>query len=156
MGVRTVFVKNDGHGAAAFRIGVDAPASAETFHRDRPSVMGWSLRRRTKAAVMLRLLARLLGVAALAGAMATGVVDGARSIADGSIVLTSIAGLGELVLPRSFQLLGTAIASGLHSLLLDPLLRGLMRLPAVPALFVLGAVGLAAGRRKVAPIAAPD
>jgi ABC-type sugar transport system substrate-binding protein len=108
------------------------------------------------AAAMLRLIARLLGLAALAAAMAAGVHDGAKSIADGVVHATSLQDLGLRAWPRAFADLGTTIGRGLHPFLWDPVLVTLLRLPAALALFGLGLVLLSLGQRPVAPIVAPD
>ncbi len=105
---------------------------------------------------MLRPFIRLLGFVALAAAMAAGVVDGARGIADGFMGMTSLETAATYLLPRQFPGIGPAIASNIHPLLWDPLLVTLLRIPSVVALFGLGAVLMILGRPRQLPIAAPE
>ena len=100
---------------------------------------------------MLRILARILGFAALAAAMLAGVIDGARGLADGSPGLTSLGTSGHWLLPRQFPLFETAIIQHIH-----PFLMNLLLLPTLLVMFALGTVLLVAGRPKQLPIVAPE
>ncbi len=105
---------------------------------------------------MLRPSVRLMGFVALAAAMAAGVVDGARGIADGFLGMTSLESAIAWLLPRQFPAVGPAIASNIHPLLWDPLLVTLLRIPTVVAMFGLGAMLLVLGRPRQTAIAAPE
>jgi hypothetical protein len=95
---------------------------------------------------MFKTLIRWTGFAALAGAMGMGVIDAARSVAIGSVDLTTLTAVGEWLLPRQFPLLGPFVTANLHPLMWDPLLLRILALPAVPSLFVLGALLLFVAR----------
>ncbi len=105
---------------------------------------------------MLRQLIRLLGFGALALAMVTGVLDGARSLADSSAAMVDLASASAWLLPGHFPLMGPAITRNIHPLLWDPLLVNVLRLPAVLVLFGLGTLFLVLGRPRSAPIRAPE
>jgi hypothetical protein len=100
---------------------------------------------------MLRSLARILGFSVLAMAMVTGIIDGARGLADGSPGLTSLGLTGHWLFPRQFAVIETAIIQHVH-----PLLMNLLLLPTLLVLFALGTALLIAGRPKQAPIVAPE
>ena len=95
---------------------------------------------------MLRLLSRFLGVWLIAGALVAGVVDGAKSIAGSSLVLTSLreswAGLAGLLGEPSS---GQAAAAPWP---FDALLNWFLAAPTVVVLVLAGALLLAAGRRR--------
>jgi hypothetical protein len=100
---------------------------------------------------MLRSLARILGFSALAAAMATGVIDGARGLADGAPGLTSLGMSGHWLFPRLFPVMETSIIQHVH-----PLLMNLLLLPTLLVMFAAGTALLIAGRPKQAPIIAPQ
>jgi hypothetical protein len=106
---------------------------------------------------MLRALLRWTGCAALAGALALGIVDGARSISISGLSVTSLDGLLRWLAPARHEALGPAVAEALHPLLWD-VLALVLRLPAVAALFAAGGALLLLGRRPAPPplAAAPD
>ena len=95
---------------------------------------------------MLRLLSRFVGVWLIAGALVAGVVDGAKSIAGSSLVLTSLrdswAGLTALLGEAGS---GEAVAAPWP---FDALLNWLLAAPTVAVLVLAGALLLAAGRRR--------
>ena len=97
---------------------------------------------------MIRLLFRILGLVALAGGFAQFVVDGARSIAAGAPVWTSLGGLIEAAAPGRLEAIGPRIASQLHPLLWDPLATTLLAAPACLVLALLGGALLLLGARR--------
>lgn len=105
---------------------------------------------------MLRILARFLGLAALAAAMAAGVYDGARSIADATPKLVSIGEATNRLAPRLLPLLEDAVTRNIHPLLWNPLAMTLLMAPATIALFALGVALLLAAAAKPPPVRAPD
>ncbi len=105
---------------------------------------------------MLRLVARFLGYAALAAAMVVGVLDGARSVADKVIHLSSLETALQGVFPRAFSAFGEAVGRIVHPALWDPVLKTLLQTPATPAFFALGLGFLLAGRRGRAAILPPE
>jgi len=100
---------------------------------------------------MLRLIVRLLGFLALAMAMAVGVYDGARAIADGGVALTSLGAASMAFFPRYFSLIESGVARYLDPLFWDPVLVSVFLLPAVFALFAVGALLLLISRSPDAP-----
>ena len=87
---------------------------------------------------MVRLLLRILGYLAIAAGFVTLVIDGARSIANSELMLTSLNELGLRLLGERFLQLQPAIERQIHPLLWDPVLINILRLPGA-------ALGLALG-----------
>jgi len=104
---------------------------------------------------MLRFAARLLGYAALAAAMAAGVLDGARGIADGAFQFSSLGGAAQWLFPHAFAGLEPAIGRLLHPSLWNPVTVTILRTPAVPALFAIGFALLVVGRREAEALLPP-
>lgn len=100
---------------------------------------------------MLRALSRTIGYLLLAGAFITAVVDGTRSIAASTVVLTSLQGFVDRVAPSAVTSLRGALLQA-HALLWDPVATTLLRSPLAVALLVLGIlfVAIAAGGREPA------
>ena len=105
---------------------------------------------------MFALAARLLGCVVLAEAMAGGVLDGARGVADGATRLSSLASVLGAAFPRAFPAFGEAVGRFTHPALWDPVLKLLLQAPATPVLFLLGLGLLLAGRRSRAAILPPE
>jgi len=103
---------------------------------------------------MFRTLVRLFAFAALAAAVAAGVFDGARSIADDAPALTSLGDAARLALPRQSALMRGAAERVLPALA-QPLLMGVLALPAAPALFAFGVGLLAAAQSRRMAAEAP-
>jgi hypothetical protein len=87
---------------------------------------------------MLRLLLRTLGYLAIAAGFVALIIDGARSIANSELMLTSLSDLGLRFLGGGFLLLQPAIERQIHPLLWDPVVLNILRLPCA-------ALGLALG-----------
>ena len=105
---------------------------------------------------MLTFATRFLGYVALAVAMVIGVLDGSRSIADGTVQASSLGMNLDWLAPKALPSLSAAVSRLVHPLAWDPLLRGLLLTPAVPALFVLGLVLLLVARRTPEAVLPPD
>lgn len=98
---------------------------------------------------MIRLLFRLLGIMALAGAFVMAVVDGTSSIAAGEWVITGTKALLVQMLGDRFALIQPAIERHMTPLLWDPVLVALLGLPVFAVLALLGALLiLATGKRR--------
>ncbi len=105
---------------------------------------------------MLGFAARTLGYVVLAAAMAVGVVDGARGIADGIARLSTLAAVFEVLFPHAFQAFGAIVGRLIHPALWDPVLTTLLLAPAAPALFAVGLGLLLAARRTPGAILPPQ
>ena len=88
---------------------------------------------------MLRLLVRALGFVALAWAFAAAVMDGARSIANSTVLLTPLGSTIARLAPERFQEL-PSLAARIHPKLWDPVLIHILY---IPTFIVLAVVGLA-------------
>jgi hypothetical protein len=86
-----------------------------------------------------RLLVRAIGLLLLAGAFAAAVTDGARSLADQALTLTSMGAALGTVFPAKMAAL-PALARKIHPLLWDPVLLRILYVPAFVDLAVLGLV----------------
>ena len=86
---------------------------------------------------MLRLLFRLVGLLTLAGAFASAVIDGARTLADQQLELTPLGGTLGYVLRDKFAALPALVAK-IHPKLWDPVLLSVLYVPTFLALAVLG------------------
>jgi hypothetical protein len=87
---------------------------------------------------MFRFLLRMLGYLAIAAGFVSLMIDGARSIANSELMLTSLNDLGLRFLGERFQLLQPAIERQIHPLLWDPVVLHFLRLPNAALGLVLG------------------
>ncbi len=102
---------------------------------------------------MLRILFRWSAYALLAGAMALGIIDGARSLSGAGLEMTRLGGVALQLFPRQFPLLEPAVSRLVHPQAWDPLLLNLFMLPAIAVFFALGGLLLYVGQpRAPAPI----
>ena len=97
---------------------------------------------------MLRFLIRIAGILALASAFAALVIDGTRSIAGGSVAITSLG----MVLQKWETEIQRVISSRLHPWLWDPVATGAMVLPLWIVLGALGLLLLLVARRRAPTI----
>jgi hypothetical protein len=88
---------------------------------------------------MFRFLVRAVGVLFLAGGFAAFVIDGARTIAASSLVVTAFGETSRQMFPRHFPLLQSFVEQRLHPLAWDPFLLAVFLLPTA---FVFAAFGL--------------
>jgi hypothetical protein len=100
---------------------------------------------------MLRFLARFVGLWLLAGALVALVVDGAKSIAAGSVLTTPLGLLWYSVSPDSLNAAQAGIQRHVLPYLWDPVIQSILLLPAFVVFGVLGALLMLAGRRKRVP-----
>ena len=101
---------------------------------------------------MIRLLARLIALAALAGAFAAAVIDGARSIAASQVLFTPMGATAYWAFPSKFPLLQAFIQQKIHPLLWDPVLLHILMLPTWAILGGLGLLLFYLARRRPPPI----
>jgi hypothetical protein len=102
---------------------------------------------------LIRFAFRLVGLALLAGAFAAAVIDGARSLADQKLELTSMGVALATALPSKFELMHAYIVK--HTpLLWDPVLINVLYAPATLDLAVLGAALFYLARRRAVPLGA--
>jgi hypothetical protein len=97
---------------------------------------------------MLRFIVRLLGIGLLVAGFAVGVIDGAKSLDQSSVVLTPLGAALFWLFPRQFPVIEPAITRHVHPALWDPVLLNLFLLPAVIVCFALGALFLVIARRR--------
>ncbi len=107
------------------------------------------------ALVMLRLLIRFMGLALLAGGFVSLVVDGARSLAGGSLYVTTLASVLQALWPVAFQALRSAVLSRLPTFVWDPLLVFLLMTPVGVALCGLGAAFIVLSHKHRALVGYP-
>ena len=93
---------------------------------------------------MLRFLLRALGLAALAGAFAAAVMDGARSIANSALSLSPTGTALAQIAPAKFTAF-TSWAEKSHPKLWDPVLLDLLWVPTCVTLAILGTALMASG-----------
>ena len=93
---------------------------------------------RGESTCMFRFLLRVCGYLAIAAGFVGLMIDGARSIANSALMLTSLSDLAGRFLGERFLALQPAIERQVHPLLWDPVLVNLLRLP-------VAALGLALG-----------
>ena len=86
---------------------------------------------------MLRLLFRLAGLLTLAGAFASAVIDGARTLADRQLELTPLGATLAWALREKFAAL-PALVARIHPKLWDPVLLSVLYVPTSVALAILG------------------
>jgi hypothetical protein len=79
---------------------------------------------------VFRLLVRFCGLMLLAGAFAAAVVDGARSLADQHVALTTMGRALDYAFPSKFPLLQPFVEKRLSPLLWDPVLVAILSAPA--------------------------
>lgn len=101
---------------------------------------------------MLRFLVRALGVLFLAGGFAALVLDGARSIAASSLLLTPFGETCYRLFPRSFTLLQPAVERHLHAIVWDPFLLSAFLAPAFLVFGLFGLLLLWLARARPAPL----
>ena len=101
---------------------------------------------------MLRFLARALGVILIAAGFVGIVIDGTRSIANGTVMFTPLGEVALRVFGERYLLLQPAIERHVHPLLWDPILLALTRLPGSVVAFLLGVVLLWLGQKRPQPI----
>ena len=87
---------------------------------------------------MFRLLVRFCGLMLLAGAFAAAVVDGARSLADQRLALTTMGRALDYAFPSKFPLLQPFVEKRLGPLAWDPVLIAILSTPAFVDLAALG------------------
>lgn len=96
---------------------------------------------------MFRFIVRLLGIGLLVAGVGVGVIDGARSLDQSSVVLTPLGAALFWLFPRQFPIIEPAITRHVHPALWDPVLLNVFLLPAVIVCFALGALLLVLARR---------
>jgi hypothetical protein len=92
-------------------------------------------------------LFRALGLLALAGAFAAAVMDGAASLANDTVSLTSLGAALARLAPAKFAELPALVGKS-HPWLWDPVLLHLLYIPVFVALAVVGAALTLLGRRR--------
>jgi len=101
---------------------------------------------------MLRVIARFFALLLLASAFAALVVDGTKSIASDTLVVTPLAQIAEQLAPSKYPLLQPAIENRLGHFAWKPVTTSLL---ALPGWLIAGAFGgflFAATRRRVVRI----
>ena len=88
---------------------------------------------------MIRIVLRFIALASLAGAFAAAVIDGARSLADQKVELTSMGVALATAAPAKFELMRAYLAKR-APMLWDPVLINVLYAPAALDLAVLGAL----------------
>jgi hypothetical protein len=88
-----------------------------------------------------------LGLLALAGAFAAAVMDGAASLANDTLSLTSLGAALARLAPAKFEQLPALVGKS-HPWLWDPVLLHVLYTPVSAALAVLGAALVFFGRRR--------
>ena len=99
---------------------------------------------------MLRLLFRLLGLLALAGAFASAVIDVARTLADQRLEMTPLGATLAYVLRDKFAAL-PALVARIHPKLWDPVLLSVLYVPTFLALALLGVALMVLTRSRGEP-----
>ena len=97
---------------------------------------------------MIRLIVRFLGLVLLAAAFAALVIDGTRSIAANTLLLTPLGQTAMWLFPNKFPLLQPMIEKNIHPLLWNPILLSALRLPAWLGLGLLGVACLELARKR--------
>ncbi len=87
---------------------------------------------------VFRLLFRFIGLILLAGAFAAAVIDGARSLADQRLELTTMGRALDYAFPSKFPLLQPFVEKRLGPLVWDPVLLAILSAPAFVDMAVLG------------------
>jgi hypothetical protein len=100
---------------------------------------------------MLRIIVRFIGLMLMAAGFAAIVIDGTRSIASNAIVLTSLHDTLSQIAPAKFPLFEAATEKKLGHWA-DPVMTGLLSLPAWLVIGGLGALLFLITRRRRIPI----
>lgn len=87
---------------------------------------------------MLRFLLRLLGYLCVAAGFVGLVLDGARSIANSTLLFTPLGETLTIMLRERYALIQPMVERNIHPLLWDPVLLNLMKAPAALVAFVIG------------------
>jgi hypothetical protein len=103
-------------------------------------------------AYMLRFLARALGLILIAAGFVGIVIDGTRSIANGTVMFTPLGEAAFRVFGERYLLLQPAIERHVHPVLWDPIVLNLTLLPGSVVAFLLGVVLLWLGQKRPEPI----
>ncbi|MFO1136380.1 MAG: hypothetical protein U1E30_14480 [Rhodoblastus sp.] len=101
---------------------------------------------------MLRVIARFIGLLLLAAAFAALVVDGTKSIASDTLIVTPLAQIAQQVAPSKFPLLQGAIESRFGHFAWKPVATTLLALPGWLIAGAFGGLLFAATRRRVVRI----
>ena len=96
---------------------------------------------------MFRFLARLVGLLLVGAGFVGLVIDGTRSLANGTLSFMPLGELAYAVFPTRFPLIEPAVTRHIHPLLWDPVLLNFFLLPASVVGFVLGLLLLWLGQR---------
>ncbi len=97
---------------------------------------------------MLRFLSRFVGLWLLAGALVAFVVDGAKTIAAGEIVMTPLGEMWSSVSPESLIAAEAAVVDGIGPFLWEQIIQRVLNAPGFAVFGILGALLMLAGRRK--------
>src|ERR687886_2715763 len=100
---------------------------------------------------MLRFLARALGLVLVAAGFVGLVIDGTRSIANGSLMFTPFGEVAYRVLGERYLLLQPAIERHVSPWLWENVILSLTLLPASVIAFVLGVILLWLGQKRPGP-----
>lgn len=100
---------------------------------------------------MLRFLARALGLILVAAGFVGIVIDGTRSIANGTVMFTPLGEAALRIFGERYLLLQPAVER-LHPALWDPVVLNLTLLPGSVVAFLLGVVLLWLGQKPPEPI----
>lgn len=100
---------------------------------------------------MIRFIVRLIAVLLLAGGFAAAVIDGTRSIAANSVLLTSLGDLARTLQPAKVAQLQPMLER-INPRLWDPVMVKLLAVPACIVFAVLGLLLLWIVRRRQKPI----
>ncbi len=101
---------------------------------------------------MFRFLVRALGLILVAAGFVGLVIDGTRSIANGSVMFTPFGEVAFRLLGERYLLLQPAIERHIHPVLWDPIILNLTLLPGSVVAFLLGVVLLWLGQKRPEPI----
>ena len=101
---------------------------------------------------MLRFVVRVLGFLAIAGGFVMLVVDGTRTLANGSLSFMALGEVGFRLLGERYLLLQPGIERHIHPLLWDPLVLHLTLMPASLVLLAIGLGLVMLGRKPPEPI----
>jgi hypothetical protein len=101
---------------------------------------------------MFRFIARALGLLLIAAGFVGLVIDGTRSIANGTLMFTPVGAVGFRLFGEKYLLLQPAIERHVHPMLWDPVVLNLTLLPASALGFGLGVLLLWLGQKRPEPI----
>jgi hypothetical protein len=101
---------------------------------------------------MLRFFARALGFFLIAAGFVGIVIDGTRSIANGTVMFTPLGEAAFRVFGERYLLLQPAIERHVHPFLWDPIVLNLTLLPGSVVAFLLGVILLWLGQKRAEPI----